>query len=76
MAQAVNVTQLTLAVENLLRPLSAQTERLGECAEELDDLRDVVVVFAIFGARLRVEEVVACDEFEGLGCVSMRERRL
>jgi hypothetical protein len=38
----------------------------GEGAEQLDDLRDVVVVFAVFGAGLGVEEVVACDEFEGL----------
>jgi hypothetical protein len=29
-------------------------------------LRDVVIVFAVFGAGLRIEEVVASDEFEDL----------
>jgi hypothetical protein len=62
----VDVAQLALAVENLLRPLARQAEGLGERAEQLDDLRDVVVVLAVLGARLRVEEVVAGDELEDL----------
>lgn len=66
MPQPVDVAQLALAVEDLLRPLAGDAEGFGEGAEELDDLRDVVVVFAVFGARLRVEEVVACYEFEDL----------
>lgn len=65
-AQAVDVAQLALAVEDLLRPLAADAQGLGEGAKQLDDLRDVVVVLAVLGAGLRVEEVVACDELEGL----------
>jgi hypothetical protein len=65
-AQAVDVAQLALAVEDLLRPLARQAERLGERPEQLDDLRDVVVVLAVLGAGLRVEEVVARDELEDL----------
>ncbi len=65
-AQAVDVAQLSLAVEDLLRPLARQAERLGERPQQLDDLRDVVVVLAVLGARLRVEEVVARDELEYL----------
>jgi hypothetical protein len=34
-------------------------------------LRDVVVVFAVFGAGLGVEEVIACDQFEGLAMLVM-----
>jgi hypothetical protein len=66
-AQAVDVAQLALAVEDLLRPLARQAQRLGEGPEQLDDLRDVVVVLAVLCARLGVEKVVAGDELEGLG---------
>jgi hypothetical protein len=62
----VDVAEFAFAVENFLRPFAAYAKGFGESAEELDDLRDVVVIFAVFGAGLRVEEVVACDEFEGL----------
>ena len=65
-AQAVDVAELAFAVEDFLRPFAADAEGFGEGAEELDDLRDVVVVFAVFGAGLRIEEVVACDELEDL----------
>jgi len=64
--QAVDVAQLALAVEDLLRPFARDAQGFREGAEEFDDLRDVVVVFAVFGAGLRVEEVVARDEFEDL----------
>jgi hypothetical protein len=37
-----------------------------EGTEKLDDLRDVVIVFAVFGTGLGVEEVVACDELKYL----------
>jgi hypothetical protein len=62
----MDVTQLAFSVEDLLRPFPGEAERFGEGAEEFDDLGDVVVIFAIFGAGLGVEEVVTCDEFEGL----------
>jgi hypothetical protein len=76
-AQAVDVTELALACEDLLRPLARQAEGLRERAEQLDYLRDVVVVFAILGARLGVEEVVAGDQFKGLRTqVSSEEREL
>ena len=77
MAQAVDVAELALACEDLLRPLARQAEGLRERAEQLDYLRDVVVVFAILGARLGVEEVVAGDQFKGLRTqVSSEEREL
>ena len=66
MTQSVDVTQLAFAVEDLLRPFSGDAEGAREGTEKLDDLRDVVVVFAVFGAGLGVEEVVACDELEDL----------
>ena len=62
----MDVPELAFAVEDLLRPFSGEAEGFGEGAEELDDLRDVVIVFAVFGARLGVEEVVAGYEFEDL----------
>ena len=65
-AQPVDIAQFAFAVEDLLGPFARQAEGFGEGAEELDDLRYVVVVFAVFGARLGVEEVVAGDEFEDL----------
>lgn len=60
MPETMDVTQLALAVEDFLRPFSGETEGFGEGAEKLDDLSDVVVIFAVFGAGLRVEEVIAC----------------
>ena len=72
-AQAVDVTELAFAVEDFLRPLAADAERFGERAQQLDDLRDVVVVFAVLCTGLRVEEVVACNKLESLvGEVSNR----
>jgi hypothetical protein len=59
--EAVDVAELAFAVEDFLRPFAGDAEGFGEGAEEFDDLGDVVVVFAIFGAGLRVKEVVACD---------------
>lgn len=61
MPQAVDVPQFPLSREDLLGPFPREAEGAGEGPEQLDDLRDVVVVFAVFCARLRVEEVVACD---------------
>ena len=51
----MDVPELAFPVEDLLGPFSAEAERFGEGAEELDDLGDVVVVFAVFGAGLGVE---------------------
>ena len=65
-SQAVDVAQFAFAVENFLRPFSGQAQRFGEGAEELDHLRDVVVVFSVFGAGLRVEKVIASDKLEDL----------
>ena len=59
MPQSVDVPQFALAIEDLLRPFPREAEGAGEGTQELDDLCDVVIVFAVFGAGLRVEEVVA-----------------
>ena len=76
-AQAVDVAELAFAVEDFLRPFAADAQRFGESAQQLDDLCYVIVVFAVLCARLRVEEVVACDKFEGLeDVVSMLSCRL
>ena len=62
----MDVAQFAFAVEDFLAPFARETEGFGEGAEQFDDLRDVVVVFAVFGAGLGVEEVVARYEFEDL----------
>jgi hypothetical protein len=74
-AQAVDVAELAFAVEDLLRPLAADAERFGKRAEQLDDLCNVVVVLAVLGAGLRVEEIVSCDKLESLDWVSNRVLR-
>ena len=67
MPQPMDVAQLAFPVEDFLRPLARQAQRLGERAQQLDDLRDVIVVFAVLGARLRIEQIVACNELKNLG---------
>ncbi len=57
----MDIAEFALSREDLLGPFAVLGERAGEGAEEFDDLSDVVVVFAIFGAGLGIEEVVACD---------------
>lgn len=47
-----------------------------EVAEELDDLCDVVVVFAVFGAGLWIKEVVTGDKLENLDSYSLARGRL
>jgi hypothetical protein len=69
-AQAVDVTQLTFAVEDFLGPFAGHAKGFGEGAKELDDLGNVVIVFAVLGAGLGVEEVVARYEFEDLDNLS------
>ena len=66
MSKTVDVTELAFPVEDFLAPFSGETERLWKRTEKFDDLCYVVVVFAVFGATLGVEEVVACYEFEDL----------
>ena len=56
----MDVAQFTFAAEDLLRPFAREAEGARKGAEEFDDLRDVVVVLAVFGAGLGIEEVVAC----------------
>ena len=70
----MDVAQLALAVEDFLRPFSLLAEGAWEGAEKLDDLGNVIVVFAVFGAGLRVEEVVAGYEFEDLEGIRKRFR--
>ena len=53
--KAVNIAQLSAAVEDLLGPFARETQRLGEGPEEFDDLGDVIVVLAILSTGLRVE---------------------
>ena len=67
MAETVNIAQFAFTSEYFLRPLARHAKRAREGAEELDDLGDVVVIFAIFGAGLRIEEIIACYQFENLG---------
>jgi hypothetical protein len=66
MPQSVNVSQFAFAVEDFLGPFAGCGEGFGEGAEEFDDLGNVVVVFAVFGSALGVEEVVAGYELKGL----------
>ena len=61
------VAQLAPAIEDLLRPLTRQAERARKGSEQLDDLGNMIVVFAVFRPGLWVEEIVASDEFEDLG---------
>lgn len=73
MAQTVNISQLALSVEDLLRPFTGETEGFRERTEQLDDLGNVIVVFAVFSAGLRIEEVVASDELKDLNSVNVRQ---
>jgi hypothetical protein len=62
----MNVAELAFSVEDFLAPFAGETERFWEGAKELDDLRYMVVVLAVFGSGLGVEEVVACYKLEYL----------
>jgi len=61
MAKPMDIAELAFTVEYFLRPFSRETEGFGERTHKLDYLSNVVVVFAVFGAGLGVEEVVAGD---------------
>lgn len=65
----MNVAQFAFAVEDFLAPFAGHAEGFGKGAKELDDLRNVVVVFAVLCARLGVKKIVARDELKCLmGC--------
>ena len=51
----MNVAEFAFAAENLLGPFPGKAERPRKGTEELNYLSNVVVVFAILGARLRIE---------------------
>ena len=66
MTKTVNVAKLAFPIEDFLTPFAGEAEGFWEGAEKFDDLRYVVVVFAIFCPALRIKEVVACYELENL----------
>lgn len=65
-SQSMDIAQFALPVENLLRPLARQAERLWKWPKQLYYLGYVIVIFAVFRAGLRVEQIVACDKLEYL----------
>lgn len=65
-SKPVDIAELALPIEDLLGPFAGQTQGLWEGAHKFYYLCNVVVVFAILGARLWIEEIVAGDELEGL----------
>ena len=66
MPQTVDIPQLALAVEYLLRPFPRETKRFGKWPKQFADLCYMIIVFAIFGTRLRVKEVIARDQLKDL----------
>lgn len=50
LAQPMDVTKVALAAENLLGPLAAETQRPWEPTQKLNDLGNVIIIFAIFGS--------------------------
>lgn len=55
MTETVDISKLAFAAEDFLGPLAREAERTGERTQELDDLCNVIVVFAVFGAGLGVK---------------------
>lgn len=66
MPQSMDVTQFTFAVEYFLAPSPCKAKRFGKRAKKLDDLSDVIVVFAIFRSGLGIEKIVASDQLKNL----------
>jgi hypothetical protein len=57
----------TFPIEEFITILSGERERFGKFSNEFNNLGDVIVVFAVLGARLRIKEVIASSEkFENL----------
>ena len=55
----MDVAEFAFTVEDFLRPFPGETEGAGKGTEEFDNLSNVIVVFAVFGAGLGIKEVVA-----------------
>lgn len=66
MPESMDISELAFAIEDFLRPFAGEAERFGELAEQLNDLSDMVVVFAVLCAGLWIEQVVAGYELEDL----------
>lgn len=60
MSEPVDIPQVAFPAKDLLRPFAREAKRAGEGTEQLDYLCNMVIVFAVFGPGLGVEEVVAC----------------
>ena len=63
----MDISQFALAGKDLLRPFTGYSHGLGERTEQFDDLRNVVIIFAVLRPRLRIEQVIARDQFKDLG---------
>lgn len=62
-------SHLTFPVEKFARVFPAEGYALRYFAHQLNDLRHMIVVFAVSRSRSGIEEIVtACNEFEDLGC--------
>ena len=61
MAKAVNIAKITLPAEDLLGPFARETQITRKWAQKFNDLSNVIIVFAVLGARLRVKEVITGD---------------
>jgi hypothetical protein len=64
--ESVDIPELALSREDFLAPFAGHTEGLRERSKQFDDLGNMVVVFAVLGAGLRIEEIVACDQLKYL----------
>ena len=62
----MDVSQVAALLEDFLRPLAGGAELAGKWSQKLDDLSNVVVVLAVLGAGLGVEEVVPGDQLKDL----------
>jgi hypothetical protein len=51
----MDISELPFPVEDFLRPLAREAQRFWKRPEQLDNLRDVVVVLAVLGPRLRIK---------------------
>lgn len=50
----------TFSSKDIGTEFTAQSDTSWEGSEQLDDLRDVIVVFVVASSRVRIEEVVSC----------------
>jgi hypothetical protein len=54
----------TFTIEDLIRILPTQREAFRHLAQQLQDLRDVIIVFIVFSSGLRLEQVIARQQLE------------